>query len=187
MCPGLFGKYLGLYVEHTVLFGGKFYGEMLLVLFSWGKCRWKEYTSLGLFCTLLARMRCSYNPYTWTELLCHIHGPRLFQRNRPKVIQEQWEFLSRYLEINCPPSPLDGSTVLGFHSLPACSKHAFLSTSHYVSLPDNFPAVCIQQEIIFSFGKKKKIKRVGPYFMFPHPHLAIVLCTAHTGVCSFPG
>lgn len=144
----------------------------------------------GLLCALLARMRCSYNPDIWTQLLCHIqagYGPKLFQMNRPKLLQEHWEFPSWYLEIICPLIPLDGSTVLGFHSLPACCKHTFLTTSHYVFLPQNFPAVCIQQEITFSCRKKNENQIVGPYFMFPHLHLAIVLCTAHTSACSFSG
>lgn len=73
-CPGLLGKCLGLYGENTVQSGGKLHREMLLVLFSCGKGCSKGGTGLGLFCTLLAGMRCSYNsylnsvtvPYPWT-------------------------------------------------------------------------------------------------------------------------
>lgn len=69
-------------------------------------------------------------------------------------------------------------------SFSPCLLQAHLS--NYILLPQNFSVDCIQQEITFSCRKKKN-QIVGPYFIFPHLHLAIVLCTAHTSACSVSG
>lgn len=47
-----------------------------------------------------------------------------------------------------------------------CRVESLPRTSRYVVLPDNFPAVCIQQEIIFLVGKKKLNKIGGHCFVF---------------------
>lgn len=93
--------------------------------------------------------------HIWIQLLCHIHGPQGVPHEQTKADPGAVGVPPWYLEISCSLTPLDGSTVLAFHSLPAGCKHPFLTTSYYLFLPHNFPAVCIQQERTFSCRKNK--------------------------------
>lgn len=101
---------------------------------STGKCSWYCFTVEnaaereveGLFCTL-----CMLG---WGAVITHISKLTVPYPQTQAVPNGQskvdiWRSCW-YLEINCPPAPLDGSTVLGFHPLPTCCKHAFLTTSH---------------------------------------------------------
>lgn len=81
--------------------------------------------------------------------------------------------------------------LLGGHLARFCRVESLPHASRYVVLPDNFPALCIQQEIIFPVGKKNKIKLEVTILCSSLSdwslHLETVLCMTRTGMCSSSG
>lgn len=109
--------------------GEMLHREVLLVLFFCGKC-WCEREMQELLCILFLP--------GWSVVIIHISelsycaisiDPSCSRWTDQSWFRSSGSFLSWYLEINCPPTPLDGSTVLGFHSLPALLQTHF---SNYI-------------------------------------------------------
>lgn len=90
---------------------------------------------------------------------------RVLQVTPPKLVLEQRELLSWHLVANCSPPPLDGSTASAFNYCAAgwvdtlllsTEQEGSAPTPHSGVLPGIFPAVSIQQGILFPCKKKFK-------------------------------